>query len=200
MAFKSIIGVTCAYILIISTPPAFGSVIYSYTGNAFNSFSTTSSYTSEMAVTGTIELDIPLDANMTSLLVHPIHFSIGDGINIIDSANVTFSQFNFVTDESANIIEWSIYVQNATGLNAVGDTTNDILTTFSFNPLASPRDIGSSLVCTTVINELCVAGDTDTARVSASPGAWAIVPIPAAVWLFGSGLIGLIGVARRKIA
>ena len=26
------------------------------------------------------------------------------------------------------------------------------------------------------------------------------VPIPAAVWLFGSGLIGLIGVARRKKA
>ena len=28
----------------------------------------------------------------------------------------------------------------------------------------------------------------------------AVVPVPAAVWLFGSGLIGLIGVARRKAA
>jgi len=28
----------------------------------------------------------------------------------------------------------------------------------------------------------------------------AVVPIPAAVWLFGSGLLGLIGVARRKKA
>ena len=28
--------------------------------------------------------------------------------------------------------------------------------------------------------------------------AQAVVPIPAAVWLFGSGLIGLVGVARRK--
>jgi hypothetical protein len=26
----------------------------------------------------------------------------------------------------------------------------------------------------------------------------AIVPLPAAVWLFGSGLLGLIGMARRK--
>ena len=26
-----------------------------------------------------------------------------------------------------------------------------------------------------------------------------VVPIPAAVWLFGSGLLGLIGVARRKV-
>jgi len=29
-------------------------------------------------------------------------------------------------------------------------------------------------------------------------GAVAVVPVPAAVWLFGSGLIGLIGIARRK--
>ena len=27
-----------------------------------------------------------------------------------------------------------------------------------------------------------------------------VVPIPAAVWLFGSGLLGLIGIARRKKA
>jgi len=27
----------------------------------------------------------------------------------------------------------------------------------------------------------------------------AVVPVPAAVWLFGSGLLGLVGVARRKV-
>jgi len=35
------------------------------------------------------------------------------------------------------------------------------------------------------------------------PSMWveiAPVPVPAAVWLFGSGLLGLIGVARRKKA
>jgi len=26
------------------------------------------------------------------------------------------------------------------------------------------------------------------------------VPLPAAVWLFGSGLLGLFGVARRRVA
>ena len=31
-------------------------------------------------------------------------------------------------------------------------------------------------------------------------GSVTVVPVPAAVWLFGSGLIGLIGVARRKKA
>ena len=27
-----------------------------------------------------------------------------------------------------------------------------------------------------------------------------VVPVPAAVWLFGSGLLGLVGIARRKKA
>lgn len=36
----------------------------------------------------------------------------------------------------------------------------------------------------------------DTLIAKASP----VVPVPAAVWLFGSGLLGLVGVARRKKA
>jgi hypothetical protein len=28
----------------------------------------------------------------------------------------------------------------------------------------------------------------------------AVVPVPAAVWLFGSGLLGLVGIAKRKKA
>ena len=39
-------------------------------------------------------------------------------------------------------------------------------------------------------------GVGDTSNLAAKLGA--VVPVPAAVWLFGSGLIGLIGVARRK--
>ena len=31
-------------------------------------------------------------------------------------------------------------------------------------------------------------------------GQTAVIPVPAAVWLFGSGLLGLVGIARRKKA
>ena len=31
-------------------------------------------------------------------------------------------------------------------------------------------------------------------------GGASVVPVPAAVWLFGSGLLGLVGVAMRKKA
>jgi hypothetical protein len=50
-------------------------------------------------------------------------------------------------------------------------------------------------------------GGQDGTSKAISSYAWAVhsgdvsaVPVPAAVWLFGSGLIGLIGVARRKSA
>ena len=36
--------------------------------------------------------------------------------------------------------------------------------------------------------------------ITGSPLAFTVVPIPSAIWLFGSGLIGLIGIARRKKA
>ena len=38
-----------------------------------------------------------------------------------------------------------------------------------------------------------IAGSGDCSTVSVSP-----VPVPAAVWLFGSGLLGLVGMSRRK--
>lgn len=41
-------------------------------------------------------------------------------------------------------------------------------------------------------------GIGSTSDLGAKLGSITVVPVPAAVWLFGSGLIGLIGVARRK--
>ncbi len=44
--------------------------------------------------------------------------------------------------------------------------------------------------------ESLTAGATFTTDSGAS---YSIVPVPAAVWLFGSGLLGLVGVARRRV-
>lgn len=57
--------------------------------------------------------------------------------------------------------------------------------------------------CTT--NEtVYIAGDfgSDFTNINLKRGANAVttIPVPAAVWLFGSGLLGLIGIARRKKA
>ena len=67
-------------------------------------------------------------------------------------------------------------------------------------PLMSPNfDImdmtftGQNADATIAANCTFVLGDTCATTVAA-------VPVPAAVWLFGSGLLGLVGVARRKKA
>lgn len=41
-------------------------------------------------------------------------------------------------------------------------------------------------------------GIGSTTNLAAKLGPITVVPVPAATWLFGSGLIGLVGVARRK--
>lgn len=56
-------------------------------------------------------------------------------------------------------------------------TSNDFMNTFSAN-ITDPYGTGIEL-----LPELSTT----------------VVPVPAAVWLFGSGLIGLVGVARRKV-
>lgn len=49
-------------------------------------------------------------------------------------------------------------------------------------------------------SEDLIGNDSNRARlfVGSFGQATSVVPVPAAVWLFGSGLIGLIGIARRK--
>ena len=44
------------------------------------------------------------------------------------------------------------------------------------------------------------ASDGSTINPTLVNGSVQVVPVPAAVWLFGSGLLGLIGMARRKAA
>lgn len=46
-------------------------------------------------------------------------------------------------------------------------------------------------------NDGACAGNGQPAALSHSAG-YSVVPVPAAVWLFGTGLLGLVGVARRK--
>jgi hypothetical protein len=50
---------------------------------------------------------------------------------------------------------------------------------------------------------MCMTGHAAGGTMAATPASLTIseaspVPVPAAAWLFGSGLIGLVGVARRK--
>lgn len=72
--------------------------------------------------------------------------------------------------------------------NITGITT---LTAASFDFLSAPD--GGHGPFTAAAHVQGINADPDSGWIAPNP-----VPVPAAVWLFGSGLLGLIGVARRK--
>jgi len=76
------------------------------------------------------------------------------------------------------------------GINSFIFDENDLL-----NPPGEPdwTDGYWTVGTSTAYYEEWITGYVPTAMFGGSP-----VPIPASVWLFGSGLIGLIGIARRK--
>lgn len=59
---------------------------------------------------------------------------------------------------------------------------------------------GSGAIARVALDFRDVTNSDNIHRVSGDPLVVSAVPVPAAVWLFGSGLLGLIGISRSKIA
>lgn len=81
--------------------------------------------------------------------------------------------------------------------------TPHTFTTFSGDLLFDMRVTGDSVSVSpsktiTEATATTAKRDMDFSHISYAVWEVSAVPVPAAVWLFGSGLIGLIGVARRK--
>ncbi len=83
----------------------------------------------------------------------------------------------------------------------LGESFDDPMLTLNFNVIGSGSDMliaahhnaSNSFVNANTSQEIPVIFGGASYTVTA-------VPVPAAVWLFGSGLVGLAGVARRKVA
>ena len=91
------------------------------------------------------------------------------------------------------------YYDIAGGVTTSGDnffaSTTD-WSSYSFTEVASATAVSMKVVLL-AINADSVLGYDNVCVNDCSTSA---VPVPAAVWLFGSGLLGLVGVARRKRA
>lgn len=83
-------------------------------------------------------------------------------------------------------------------INAVADLTGSALALDGSATIVSASEVGAAwgFFVGTPYTEI-FSLDFSNATVVDSPAA---VPVPAAVWLFGSGLVGLAGVARRRKA
>jgi hypothetical protein len=98
----------------------------------------------------------------------------------------------------------SVNLSLTDGFSEVGDKTGNLVLVLGFptplDPLDSPVSLtfeGSSRLaecgnsgCTFWLNQFS----------EMTEGQVEVVPVPAAIWLFGSGLLGLVGIARRKKA
>lgn len=115
-------------------------------------------------------------------------------------------------------LEWSAYENDPDNAIGNGNVGSNTITPNAFFPVSTgvdpfvphtatvtifyssqlrPQNDPNPNNCTPSLCTDLSGAQTYTIQVEALPSA---VPVPAAVWLFGSGLLGLIGIARRKKA
>ena len=147
-------------------------------------------------------------------------------VEILDSAftvsgdNFGLQNFSFnydpsLTIDTSNVVtsDWSVSEgKNAGGgfgkfglqLSGDGGSRTDIL---NFSIAGVVGDSLESYALSSILSPSTgeyfaahIAGFDETNGVTSAQfaGSTSVVPVPAAVWLFGSGLIGLVSVARRK--
>jgi len=129
-------------------------------------------------------------------------------LNYAPGFNTGFSFF-YTTAFDATVSVWDDLDATGTLLGTLDLFTNNVANNCSGDPLGGPgdplgqfcnwdiaslgfSDIAKSIDFSGTVNQ--VAFDNITFG-SVNP---AVVPVPAAVWLFGSGLLGLVGISRRK--
>jgi len=193
-----LLGTVCAGLLSIAASPALASVVYSYDGNPFNTFSSTTSYDGSNFITGTITLENLLVANTTSTPTI-LDFSFTDGNQTLSMDNgVSIEEFVLTTDADG-ITDWKIdlSILPPTPLS-VGDTTRIMK---MFNWESDVQDTGIIQTVTTTL-PFGPVWSTNFGKVLNAPGLWTgdvvATPLPATAWLFGSGLVGLVAAGRRR--
>jgi hypothetical protein len=118
--------------------------------------------------------------------VTSFEFTDGSGLTINQDTVGASSRFGISTDASGDIVTWLV---GGYANSAQTQMQTNWHTTIGFNPGADFSETSSSF-----------AGDYGF--IFDNPGTWTStsVPVPAAVWLFGSGLAGLAGIrlGRKK--
>lgn len=99
---------------------------------------------------------------------------------------------------------FTIYAGNYSYSNADDDLYNSGYPILEFTGAPLP-DLNFSYFGATTFSSALGYFDAEDGSLNLVSGIWTdynatVVPVPAAVWLFGSGLLGLVGIARRKSA
>ena len=98
--------------------------------------------------------------------------------------------------EDANIYVSSLFSTNPLDFTFLGTADGNTVTSFDLASIGFTEQVRAVKILSLNNGGAPNAPGFDLAYVQAIN--FSVVPVPAAIWLFGSGLIGLIGVARRK--
>ncbi|MGB5717403.1 MAG: VPLPA-CTERM sorting domain-containing protein [Gammaproteobacteria bacterium] len=223
MKKSRLLGAVCACILFIVTPPTVNAATISVTSEAAGTVR--NSLDSGLSINGTSSLQMindgpgPASSNyqfedrgvaefdLSGLGVNSVNSSV---LTLFDGATnapfdlpVTIDIYGYSGNGSVGVSDFS--PADRTLLASVpynGETQFDIdVTDFINNQLAIASNFaGFSLLLPNATSDLSVFNFDGS--ISDNPPVLMLttVPIPAAVWLFGSGLLGLVGIARRKKA
>jgi hypothetical protein len=162
-------------------------------------------YTTADSVDGRLVLADPLEPNLVGGFVTPLAYQFSDGVNTIigNATDAEIESFNFWTDSSGSIVNWSVNI-----FDWSSDSRSIIQTIFLPGTLGT--DAGQSVVCGNVD---CIDGSgnvfpglnplyTIQARNDETPGTWRIVPVsePATLALLGIALVGVGFSLRKRLA
>lgn len=201
MAFNCLMCVSC--VLIFTAFNANASVIYAYTGNNFTS--TFGSYATDMKITLQFETAMPLAGTgaMTNVSAEISSYTMFDGRKTLTDSDAPLDIYLNIDSATGLPTEWIIHATNEYG-RSLGDIVNRMKTIYY--SYSGGLDSVEEIECIFIPPEVgecmgfnSIAG-ADVINVTDPPGSWSIVPVPSAVWLFGSGLLVLTGMARRNQA
>lgn len=143
------------------------------------------------SISGFIDLAQPLTTNFSGI-VDPLAFSFTDGITTItENSGYLNTLFEFHTDAQGDIEDWWVYMENWSALPG----ENYVLSTTS----RDEQTMYCGLECDQETDFGAFTSYFQKAGIASPYWTVSVIPIPAAVWLFGSGL-GLLGWLRRRQA
>ncbi len=166
----------------LSVSPA-NAAIYTYyhTGQTFD-FAADGPYTSDMSVTAMVSFDLATNISLAQAERNAdiVAFSVFDGVKSVNEYNGSFATAVIETNASGELTYWEMLL--------IADAGGFI----GFRSWTVCYGYGGSDNAT----EACAAQ---------GPGLFgstppAVVPIPAAAWLFGTALVGLVGFSKRRKA
>jgi hypothetical protein len=172
---------TATLVLSASTLIAHADSIYTYTGKDFTSAD--GPFTTNDFVSGSLTTTTPLADNLDKASITPASFSFNDGVNTITNTNEFEEGILISTNASGAITDWSIIIGADNGAEV-------ILIAGGPQFAGGDGDMGANRAG---------SGINSVSGVFTSAAPIGVTPEPSTLALLGTGILGLAGMARRKV-